>query len=645
MLSGVRKSFALKLSLAIALLAVPVFLISMEVLYQKSRSLIRNEAVKHATCLLDAAMQRVNHYLKAVETATNANAWLAEEYMQPDSLLSISRRVVVMNASVDGCSISAEPDMFPKYGRHFSAYTVRKPDSVETVIEGEYDYFSKIWYKQPHDMDESCWVVFFDEVDSLELYLDGLLASYCKPLYNESKDIVGVISSDLSLYRLSKIITSQKPYANSYYIMLGRDGSYYMHPDSRKLFYHTIFENADPRRHSDIIALGHEMTAGNAGNMAAVIGGEPCMICYQPVPGTDWSLAIVSPDSDVLHSYHKLNFIVLPLFFFGLIIIVLLSQHIVARAIRPLDKLVRQTQSIALGNYEVYIPHSQRQDVVGRLQNSFASMLESLNFHMGSIRYTADVAKSRNEELVQATRMAEEAERQKTLFMQNVSHQIRTPLNIIMGFSQVLCDISGKGEQLNLSALPEEERSSILSAMKYNARLLNRMVKMLFDSSDIGLSEELGNQQFDHVSCNEVAREAISNTEKDNPGIHIAFHTAVADDCVIETKRLYLMRSLKELLYNAVKYSDGQHVSLTVDVTDTTVRFIVQDTGKGIAPSCRELMFSFFTKVDELSEGLGLGLPLVKRHAQNLGGDLTLDTDYHDGCRFIMELPLKRSCS
>ena len=165
-------------------------------------------------------------------------------------------------------------------------------------------------------------------------------------------------------------------------------------------------------------------------------------------------------------------------------------------------------------------------------------------------------AKSRNEELAQATRMAEEAERQKTLFMQNVSHQIRTPLNIIMGFSQVLCDTSGKGEQLNLSALPEEERSSILSAMKYNASLLNRMVMMLFDSSDVGLSEELGNQQFDHISCNEVAREAISNTEKDNPGIHIAFHTAVADDCVIETKRLYLMRSLKELLYNAVKYSD-----------------------------------------------------------------------------------------
>ena len=70
------------------------------------------------------------------------------------------------------------------------------------------------------------------------------------------------------------------------------------------------------------------------------------------------------------------------------------------------------------------------------------------------------------------------------------------------------------------------------------------------------------------------------------------------------------------------------------------MRFIVEDTGKGIAEADRERLFKFFTKVDDLSEGLGLGLPLSKRHAQNLGGDIILDTDYHDGCRFIVEIPL-----
>ena len=50
-------------------------------------------------------------------------------------------------------------------------------------------------------------------------------------------------------------------------------------------------------------------------------------------------------------------------------------------------------------------------------------------------------------------------------------------------------------------------------------------------------------------------------------------------------------------------------------------------------------MFMPFTKVNDLSEGLGLGLPLSKRHVQNLGGELTLDTTYREGCRFVIELP------
>ena len=637
---NIRKSFSMKLSVAVALLAVPLFVALMEVLYQKSRRLIRDEAVDRATCMLDAAMQRLDHYLRAVETATEANSWQAEEQMQPEALLSMSRRVVSSNILVDGCSISAEPDLFPQYGRYFSAYTVRKRDTVRTVIENNYEYFGKIWYRKPSEQGRGCWVVYYDEVDTLSLTLDGLIASYSKPLYADNARMVGVISTDLSLYGLSRAITSEKPYVNSYYMMVGRDGSYYIHPDSTKLFSHTIFDNADPRSQSDVIALGHEMTAGKAGSTIVTIGGEPCLVCYQPVSGTDWSLAIVCPDSDILHNYHELSYIVLPLFFVGLLVIVLFSRFVVARAIRPLGKLAKQTQRIAAGNYEVYIPHSRRKDVVGRLQNSFATMLESLNFHMGSIRYMADVAKKRNEELAQATRMAEEADRQKTLFMQNVSHQIRTPLNIILGFSQVLSDTNGEDGRQGEETLTADERERILGTMKHNAGLLYRMVLMLCDSAELDFSEKFSTREFSRVGCNEVARTSVSAIREREHGVGIAFHTTVADDVTFVTNRQYLSRSLNELLYNAVKYSDGQHVSMTVSTTATAVRFVVQDTGDGIDTSHREQMFKFFTKGDDLSEGLGLGLPLCKCHARNLGGDLTLDADYRDGCRFVFELPL-----
>ena len=99
------------------------------------------------------------------------------------------------------------------------------------------------------------------------------------------------------------------------------------------------------------------------------------------------------------------------------------------------------------------------------------------------------------------------------------------------------------------------------------------------------------------------------------------------------------MRTLRELLYNSAKYSDKKHISLRVTATDKMIRFITEDVGAGIPEGSYDLIFNPFTKVDDLSEGLGLGLPLSKRHARSLGGDLILDTSYHDGCRFILELP------
>jgi signal transduction histidine kinase len=282
---------------------------------------------------------------------------------------------------------------------------------------------------------------------------------------------------------------------------------------------------------------------------------------------------------------------------------------------------------------EVYIPKSQRLDVIGRLQNSFATMFRYLNFHIGSVRYTTEQTKLRNEEMERATRMAKEADKQKTIFIQNVSHQIRTPLNIIMGFSQVLSD-AGKEK------LSDEEMKSITDMMDHNSKHLKRMLQMLFDSSDTGLSEELNSQKHDLILCNDVAREAIENTNLHYPNLQISFQSELADDFCIKGNRLYLMRALRELLYNSAKYSDGQHVSLHVTPTDCNIQYIVEDTGKNITEADRETIFKFFTKVDDLTEGLGLGLPLAKRHAQNLGGDLILDTSYQEGCRFIIEVPI-----
>ena len=627
-----------RLAIVILVLAAPLFITTIGALFLEARQVIRHKAVGRAKSALNASMQRLDRNLLAVQTATEAYSWVLEEQLHPDSFLTLSHKVVALNPHIDGCSVSAEPYLFPEKGRHYSVYTVREPDSVRTVVEEEYEYFQKTWYKVPYDLNEPCWEIYFDEVDSLTLTIDGMLASYGKPLHNAKNEIVGVISTDLSLLKLTKIINEERPYPNSYFVMLDSDGRYVVHPDTTRLFKKTIFDDADPRTNQDLIALGHQMTAGKEGGMPIYIDGKGYLVCYQPVPGTDWSLAIVCPDNDILKNYYMLSNIVIPLLIIGLLIIVLLCYRAVSQAFSSIRQLLLKTRMIAEGNMEVFIGHSNRIDDVGRLQNSFAAMLQALQFHIGIVRYITEKLQQRNKELEEATKRAQEANQQKTTFIQNVSHQIRTPLNIVMGFSQVLHDAIKQRE-----ALPDEEMKSVTSTMDHQAKLLYRLVTMLFDSSDTGFSEELRTHQFDIVKCNDVAREAIEYLKEHYPEAETEFVSEVADDFSLQTSQLYLLRCLRELLYNSAKYSDGKHILLQITTTGHTIRYVVEDKGKGIPEADRDLMFKFFTKVDDLSEGLGLGLPLAKRHALNLGGDLWLDDTYHEGCRFILEIPLNQN--
>ena len=627
----IRQSLSWKLSLGILLMAMPIFLLSIGILYEQSKERIKEEAMKHAASVLNTQMQRIHRAMNIVETATDVNDWEVTANLDPDSILAYSRFIVMLNSQIDGCSISAEPNTFPKYGRHFSVYTVREGDSVTTVIEEPYDYFEKIWYKKPHLEGKPCWVAYYDESDSLELTLDGMISSYSKPLYDADKHFVGVISTDLSLIRLSKMITEEVPFPDSYFVMTGEEGRYYVHPDSTKLFNKTIFSDIDPQQNADIFALGHEMTTGKQGSMSVRVNGIRYMVCYQPIPGTPSSLALVCPEWSILQGYNRLNYIIGPLILLGLLFILLYCSVTVAHAVHPLYRLTSKLHRIAEGHYDEQIPPSRYHDVVGRLQNSFASMQESLSRHVSDIQQMHAEMEQRNEELARTSEQAREADRQKSLFIQNVSHQIRTPLNIIMGFAQVLEESNGM--------LPEEETKSITDMMKHNAQMLDRMVLMLSDSSIRGSMQELYANRNEVVSCNEVASECIGYTNKMFPQLPVEFVTDVPDDFSITTSHLYLMRSIRELLYNAAKYSDGQNILLTVTEMGSNVRFVVQDTGPGIEEEMAGRMFEMFTKVNDISEGLGLGLALARRHIRNLGGEMFLDLDYHDGCRFVIELP------
>ena len=637
MRKNIRQSLSTRLCLDILLVVVLVFSLSLGFLYWQSRSIIRDEAIDEASHVLDNTALRVKGYMVEVETATRNIIWLVNLHNEKDSLLKYTHRIVANHPNTNGCSITMEPDFYPDEEYGFSAYSVRLEDysrsgrdSVVTVREADYDYYNKVWYKTPRQKKTACWVDPFDDYNDGTLSSPEMIASYCVPLNDRQGKFVGVISTDLSLRRLTETITAEHPYENSYFMLLGADGHYFVHPDTTKLLKQTIFTDMDPREHTDIVALGYEMTNGRAGHMDVKIDGKSHIVLYRPLEGTQWSVALVCPSNELLRGYNSLNYILVPMLIIGLLLLAIGCHRIVKHFTQPLGLLAAELRQIGHGDYETLLPHSQRTDLIGQLQNSFCQMRQSISKHIHDAEKTKEETEQRTKELEQATLLARRASEQKTQFMQDITHQIHTPLNIVHGFSQILCETD---------MLSDDEKKEMAETMYVQTNALDYMVNKLFTASLVESRQTIVIDEA--VGCNMLAHEAVETASSLVPHtveMHLDSH--VGDELTLQTNRHHLLIVLTELLVNALHFTSQGTITMRIEATDDVVNFIVEDTGPGIPLDKGDFIFEKFTKVDMFTEGLGLGLFLCRRVVMLMGGTLTLDPQYTGGSRFVVSLPL-----
>ncbi len=233
------------------------------------------------------------------------------------------------------------------------------------------------------------------------------------------------------------------------------------------------------------------------------------------------------------------------------------------------------------------------------------------------------------EELRKAKERAEQASRMKSSFIQSMSHEVRTPLNSIMGFSQVL--VSKFRDDPTVG-----EYVSIIEASSLS---LLRMVDDVLDIAYLDQAEALPRMDYCSVNdrCHECVAKALSQLKA---GVTMIFEPSV-EDPVVHTNSKRVEQVLRHLLHNAAKFTVHGEIILTYTcrIPERTMRFTVSDTGPGIPPENRELVFERFVKLDTFAQGTGLGLPVCRLIADKLGGSLRVDPDYDDGCRMIFEVP------
>ncbi|MCR4808789.1 MAG: HAMP domain-containing histidine kinase [Prevotella sp.] len=249
-----------------------------------------------------------------------------------------------------------------------------------------------------------------------------------------------------------------------------------------------------------------------------------------------------------------------------------------------------------------------------------------------------------NRQLVIANEKAMESSRMKTNFIRQISHEVRTPLNIISGFTQVLAAPDIK--------IDNDELQDISRQIMENSERITLLIDKMLELSQVNSHTDI--ERNDTVHPTDITSLAITLS-----GIREADHLQLqqqsspqADQVTIVTNQKSAAKALALLLSNAVKFTQPmalkdsmsgqkQRVTLSIDVTQTQVAFTVEDTGIGVPPEQAENIFSEFVKLDEFTDGTGIGLSIARIMVRQLGGDIVLDTSYTDGARFVMTLSRK----
>ena len=235
-------------------------------------------------------------------------------------------------------------------------------------------------------------------------------------------------------------------------------------------------------------------------------------------------------------------------------------------------------------------------------------------------------------ELKKAYAQALESDKLKTAFIQNISHEVRTPLNIISGFSQVIAD-----PDLNAGF---EERREIAMMTQKNARLITTLIdEMLL----ISLNDNSEATKKDNTV--EVNKLMLHLLQEMKPNIstktELRYESTLPDDFNFLTNEFQLRIIVNALVDNAIKNTPEGSIILKADrPSDDLLTLVVEDTGCGIPAKEAEHIFERFVKLDTFKEGIGLGLPLCRMLIEKLGGSIRLDTSYTKGARFVVTLPI-----
>lgn len=259
--------------------------------------------------------------------------------------------------------------------------------------------------------------------------------------------------------------------------------------------------------------------------------------------------------------------------------------------------------------------------------------LNNEDFIFSSVRDITQ-KKRMEQDLLFSKEKAQESDKLKSAFLNNISHQVRTPLNGIIGIVDIL-------ENNNSDLTPEERTEYFNIIRKCSDKLLNTIEDVIEVSK---LSSGITEPKTSSFSLKAEIEKLINHVKNlHNENKNTFYLEMDANITIIKTDKTILMRVLKNLMDNAFKFNFNKNLKLTVQNKDECIFFSMEDDGNGIEEKCIDTIFEPFTQTDvslnQVINGSGLGLTISKKIVSCLGGDLKVENLNGQGIKFYFTIP------
>ena len=448
----VARTLSFRLSLMVIAALAMLLMVALLVLLFFSRKAVKELALRDAEQTLEATVHNIDNILLSVEQASGNVYWKIYRSIQTgDGKEEIyARKLVEANPYISDCRLVWETES-------------KEPGDS---IRGE-EYMA-------------LWTVPGKEDNTS----GNAVVSFRLPIFVGQKRICMMVM-DVSLTLLSKIVLEAKPSPNSYCTLLASDGSYIVHPDSIKLssnVFGLVNNHADP----SVKDAASAMVSGGTGYRHVRLEGEDYYVFYKPferasVPGRamadlGWSAGIIYPEDDIFGDYNRLIPIVLIIAIVSLALLLGLCYAFIHRQFLPLRKLAVSAQRIADGYYDEKIPEVRRRDEIGRLENHFIEMQQSLSTRMGEMQRLTDTLNRRGKVLQAAYEQAQVGESMKTNFLYNMSDQMMSPIGGIKKSVNTLCN--------RYSELTEEDVNRLVEEIRLRGERMTELLNQLIKDSE-----------------------------------------------------------------------------------------------------------------------------------------------------------------